>query len=363
KRALGRIRDNLRDGGHFIFDVITGAGERNRRRIIRQRFRLSNAHANWLITMDGPRNVSRAEMLWSYRGGDDQIRQWRELHLQRWYSLTWLCGLLQRSGLSVRGNHNATSYQPASERTFWAHLVTRASCKIIWNASHNPSQIEAMYLESIRRFSRQYAKIFRFTVRNISVQCRFYRPDPWQQLHSNSNDRRSSRRYESALEPHPGLSVSLASRGSRPDDRRARAARHDPRRDRPRGLRSRTAPGPRPAARRSPRPRQGFRRQGGAGRSYHHRSDRAPRGRQVAASHSRLGTTLASAVGSYLFPRLRGVCAVRSARQDARGADRALARRAHRRRDRARRHRDRGAREAGQDGAERQKGGSAAARW
>src|SRR5208282_4522925 len=42
----------------------------------------------------------------------------------------------------------------------------RASCKIIWNASHNPFQIEAMYLESIRRFSRQYSKIFRFTVRN-----------------------------------------------------------------------------------------------------------------------------------------------------------------------------------------------------
>src|SRR5271166_434158 len=28
-------------------------------------------------------------------------------------------------------------------------LYPRASCKIIWNASHNPSQIEAMYLESI----------------------------------------------------------------------------------------------------------------------------------------------------------------------------------------------------------------------
>ncbi len=45
-------------------------------------------------------------------------------------------------------------------------LCFGASCKIIWNASHNPSQIEAMYLESIRRFSRQYSKIFRFTVRN-----------------------------------------------------------------------------------------------------------------------------------------------------------------------------------------------------
>src|SRR5271157_5443257 len=45
-------------------------------------------------------------------------------------------------------------------------LILRASCKIIWNASHNPFQIEAMYLESIRRFSRQYSKIVRFTVRN-----------------------------------------------------------------------------------------------------------------------------------------------------------------------------------------------------
>src|SRR5208283_841274 len=45
-------------------------------------------------------------------------------------------------------------------------VINRASCKIIWNASHNPFQIEAMYLESIRRFSRQYSKIFRFTVRN-----------------------------------------------------------------------------------------------------------------------------------------------------------------------------------------------------
>src|SRR5271166_518257 len=51
------------------------------------------------------------------------------------------------------------------------HVPTRTMEPVqnIWNASHNPSQIEAMYLESIRRFSRQYSKIFRFTVRNISV--------------------------------------------------------------------------------------------------------------------------------------------------------------------------------------------------
>jgi hypothetical protein len=42
-------------------------------------------------------------------------------------------------------------------------ILNGASCKIIWNASRNPPQIEAMYLESIRRLSRQYSKIFRFT--------------------------------------------------------------------------------------------------------------------------------------------------------------------------------------------------------
>src|ERR1700752_135272 len=67
---------------------------------------------------------------------------------------------------------------------------------------------------------------------------------------------------------------------------------------------------------------------------------------KVAAPHPRLGAALASALGSHVFPRFRGVRAGRSARQDARGANRAYARRPHRRRDRVRRHRNRGAREA-----------------
>src|SRR6202050_1337526 len=91
---------------------------------------------------------------------------------------------------------------------------------------------------------------------------------------------------------------------------------------------------PRTPARGSPRPRQGLRRQGDAGRSHYQRPDRAPRRRQVAAPHPRLGTALSSALGSHVFPRFRGVRAGRSARQDARGADRAYARRPHGRRGR-----------------------------
>ena len=70
-------------------------------------------------------------------------------------------------------------------------------------------------------------------------------------------------------------------------------SRHDPRRDRPRSLCCRAAPRPRPPSRGPPRSREGLRRQGDAGRSHHQRPDRAPRRRQVAAAHPRLGATRA----------------------------------------------------------------------
>src|SRR5271155_1076451 len=79
-------------------------------------------------------------------------------------------------------------------------------------------------------------------------------------------------------------------------------------------------PGPRTPARGSPRPRQGLRRQGDAGRSHYQRPDRAPRRRQVAASHPRLGAALASALGSHVFPRFRlssrgAICPTRCTRR------------------------------------------------
>ena len=127
RAALRRVSENLRSGGHFIADVITGAGERSHKRRVRQRIRLPNASSTWLVTMDGPRGVSRVEMLWLSRGEGGRPRRWREVHLQRWHPLTSICRLLHRCDLSVRGVHNVASYAPASARTFWAHLV---ACKL-----------------------------------------------------------------------------------------------------------------------------------------------------------------------------------------------------------------------------------------
>jgi SAM-dependent methyltransferase len=122
KRAFRRIRDNLREGGHVIFDMITGAGESGRR-LVRQRVRLPEATGVWLVAIDGRRRQSRVEMRWRSRGDDGRPRLRQEVHLQRWYPLALLCAVLSQCGLAVRGIHDAASYQPASRRTWWALFV------------------------------------------------------------------------------------------------------------------------------------------------------------------------------------------------------------------------------------------------
>ncbi len=71
------------------------------------------------------------------------------------------------------------------------------------------------------------------------------------------------------------------------------------------------AQGAGPAARGPSRPRPSFRGQGSPGRSHHQRPDRAPRRRQVPASHPRLGATLASSFRSHVFPGVRRIRAAR----------------------------------------------------
>jgi SAM-dependent methyltransferase len=119
--AMERARDNLREGGHFAFDVITGAGEEGRSRDFIQRIRLPDAVALWRLRTDGNRRLSRVDMRWSSAGG---ARLWREVHVQRWHSLPRLCTLLNRCGLSIRGIYDTMSFAPASSRTWWAHFVT-----------------------------------------------------------------------------------------------------------------------------------------------------------------------------------------------------------------------------------------------
>ncbi len=89
----------------------------------------------------------------------------------------------------------------------------------------------------------------------------------------------------------------------------------DPRRDRPRGLRSRTAPRPRPAARRSPPLARAFVAKAVLGvpttTALIERLDVTSR-----CDSFSVGNDARKCRRKRRFPRLRGVCAVRSARQD-----------------------------------------------
>jgi SAM-dependent methyltransferase len=123
--ALESARENLRSGGSLVFDVITGAGEAGRASRVSQRISLPGQLAVWRLRTDGSRNRSRVEMLWRSPWGPERAKTWREVHQQRWHPLPSLCALLRRCGLQVCGVHDVVSYQPASPRTWWAHVVAR----------------------------------------------------------------------------------------------------------------------------------------------------------------------------------------------------------------------------------------------
>lgn len=123
--ALQRARENLRVGGSLLFDVITGAGETGRARLLRQRIALPGTLAIWRLQTDGSRYRSCVEMLWRSLREPGNAKTWREVHCQRWYPLPWLCTVLDRCGLQICGIHDVMSYEPASPRTWWAHFVVR----------------------------------------------------------------------------------------------------------------------------------------------------------------------------------------------------------------------------------------------
>jgi SAM-dependent methyltransferase len=123
--ALESARENLRNGGRLVFDVITGAGEAGQVRRLRQRISLPGQFAIWRLRTNGSQNRSCVEMLWRSPGEHGTAETWREVHHQRWYPLPWLCTELKRCGLQVCGVHDVVSYEPASPRTWWAHFVVR----------------------------------------------------------------------------------------------------------------------------------------------------------------------------------------------------------------------------------------------
>src|ERR1700733_745010 len=109
----------------------------------------------------------------------------------------------------------------------------------LWGSSQSKLQNYLNFFLSRAEISRIRPSVFKCQSLKYFVSLwgsSQYYFDSFTLIRNNGHDKRSSRRHEGALEPHPGLSVSLAARGSRPDHRSARASRHHPRRDRPRSL-------------------------------------------------------------------------------------------------------------------------------
>jgi SAM-dependent methyltransferase len=123
RRAFLRFQRNLGAGGHLLFDVITGAGERGRIRQMVQKIALPHVTARWLIRTDGSARKTVVDMRWLTPSTHGRAAIRREIHIQRWYPLPVLCQLVTEVGLRVKGIHEMATYRRASPGSFWVHFV------------------------------------------------------------------------------------------------------------------------------------------------------------------------------------------------------------------------------------------------
>ncbi len=124
-RAFQRMRANLNEGGHLLFDLIVGVGQADARRQESQVVRLPGVTSLWRIRADPTRGVSLVEMRTRLRDPDGRFRHGRERHLQRWYPQDLVGRLLQRAGFHVLSVHDMDRSQAAAEDSFWVQFTAR----------------------------------------------------------------------------------------------------------------------------------------------------------------------------------------------------------------------------------------------
>jgi len=125
RRAIGRCRANLSDGGHLIFDCIAGSGDAPGWRRERQEIRLPGVTSVWSIAWNPARRTSIVRMRHRFEGKQGASVAMREEHRQRWYPADTLMRILRDAGFAVRGIHDAECFSHATNQTFWTRYVCR----------------------------------------------------------------------------------------------------------------------------------------------------------------------------------------------------------------------------------------------
>ena len=137
RRVFRRCNEHLSLDGYLIFDIIVALQDEQSRRGARQRLNIPCS----CVAAEGSLLKTPAQSVWNSvwnpqtRLNTVQIRflvrrhgenkQLHELHVQRWHSLPAIRALVARSGLQLRGVHDAEDFGPVSPATSWVKCVAQ----------------------------------------------------------------------------------------------------------------------------------------------------------------------------------------------------------------------------------------------
>jgi SAM-dependent methyltransferase len=120
--TLEKFNDCLTLNGYLVFDVLlSGAGVLPE---LRQFIRLPGIEAQWDILPSAGERGAMVRMETCFDHGD----QWtcaREVHVQRWWSLTALKSVLPATGFLLLGLHRLGDHGPAARGDRWVQVVAR----------------------------------------------------------------------------------------------------------------------------------------------------------------------------------------------------------------------------------------------
>jgi hypothetical protein len=119
----------LAPGGMLLFDFVTGTAWRGVPLSIIQHLK----HPDFVVTSRihtlPARRLSVVDMRLTRAPASAGRKEWREVHVQRWYPLSMVRDLARRAGLRVCEVEDLDRDCPATDASHWVHFVATPSSR------------------------------------------------------------------------------------------------------------------------------------------------------------------------------------------------------------------------------------------
>jgi SAM-dependent methyltransferase len=137
-KVFQRCRDHLSLDGFFIFDIIVALQDEQPRQRATQLMnsptgcpaaegipKQSTVYSHWQSFWNPVARLSTVAISFIMRRTNGDYIRTRELHVQRWHSVSLIISLLEKTGFVLRGLHNAEDFGPVTNVTPWVKFVAQ----------------------------------------------------------------------------------------------------------------------------------------------------------------------------------------------------------------------------------------------